>query len=219
MPHLTDFEPRKMASPMPDSQQQPMLQPQQHHQQLPQQTSPQPQHVQTSNDPSLTPQLQQQQPQPQLQQQSDNLVQSLTNVNKPQMATSSAPPQVNAPPRVLEYTPHFGPEGQTFTVTLQSNTDKSLRIGFGTLVVDTKQYAANGYITLSCTVPNFSITKWFVNKVPLYILQMDNDLVQESWPFGDFNYYDGKWRKQIKQNTKVDSCFLYLCMKEYMGGW
>ena len=27
-------------------------------------------------------------------------------------------------------------------MTLQSNTDKSLRIGFGTLVVDTKQYAA-----------------------------------------------------------------------------
>ncbi|KAG0377242.1 hypothetical protein BGX24_006451 [Mortierella sp. AD032] len=94
------------------------------------------------------------------------------------------------PPRVLEYSPHFGPEGQTFTVTLQSNSDKALRIGFGTLVVDTKQYAANGYVTLSCIVPNFAITKWFVNKVPLYVLQMENDMVMESWPFGDFNYYD-----------------------------
>ncbi|KAK3824666.1 MAG: hypothetical protein J3Q66DRAFT_94457 [Benniella sp.] len=96
----------------------------------------------------------------------------------------------NLPPRVLEYTPHFGPEGQTFTVTLQSNTDKILRIGFGTLVVDTKQYSASGYITLSCTVPSFAITKWFVSKVPLYVLRMENDMVMESWPFGDFNYYD-----------------------------
>ncbi|KAF9578076.1 hypothetical protein BGW38_006333, partial [Lunasporangiospora selenospora] len=94
------------------------------------------------------------------------------------------------PPKVLEYSPHYGPEGQTFTVTLQSNSDKALRIGFGTLVVDTKQYAANGYITLSCTVPNFAITKWFVNKVPLYVLQMENDMVMESWPFGDYSYYD-----------------------------
>ncbi|KAF9928241.1 hypothetical protein BGZ65_006364 [Modicella reniformis] len=96
------------------------------------------------------------------------------------------------PPRVLEYIPHCGPEGQTFTVTLQSNTDKTLRIGFGTLVVDTKQYAAGGYVTLSCTVPNFAITKWFVTKVPLYVLQMENDMVMESWPFGDYNYYDDK---------------------------
>ncbi|KAG0324351.1 hypothetical protein BG004_003494 [Podila humilis] len=94
------------------------------------------------------------------------------------------------PPRVLEYSPHYGPEGQTFTMTLQSNTDKTLRIGFGTLVVDTKQYSANGYVTLSCTVPAFAITKWFVSKVPLYVLQMENDMVMESWPFGDYNYYD-----------------------------
>ncbi|KAF9896590.1 hypothetical protein BX616_007160, partial [Lobosporangium transversale] len=96
----------------------------------------------------------------------------------------------SAPPRIFEYSPHFGPEGQTFTVTLQSNTDKTLRIGFGTLVVDTKQYSANGYVTLSCTVPNFAITKWFVNRVPLYVLQMENDMVMESWPFGDYCYYD-----------------------------
>ncbi|KAG0266188.1 hypothetical protein DFQ27_009955 [Actinomortierella ambigua] len=101
-------------------------------------------------------------------------------------ATAQAPTM----PRVLEYNPHFGPEGQTFTVTLQSNVDRQLRIGFGTLVVETRQYSANGYITLSCIVPNFAITKWFVNKVPLYVLQMENDLVLESWPFGDYTYYD-----------------------------
>lgn len=107
-----------------------------------------------------------------------------------QQMTNFKQPMQMQPPRVLEYSPHFGPEGQTFTVTLQSNSDKALRIGFGTLVVDTKQYAANGYVTLSCIVPNFAITKWFVNKVPLYVLQMENDMVMESWPFGDFNYYD-----------------------------
>jgi hypothetical protein len=107
------------------------------------------------------------------------------------MTSFKSQPIEVVPPRVLEYSPHFGPEGQTFTVTLQSNTDKTLRIGFGTLVVDTKQYAANGYVTLSCTVPNFAITKWFVSKVPLYVLQMENDMVMESWPFGDYNYYDG----------------------------
>ncbi|KAF8934870.1 hypothetical protein EDD21DRAFT_383887 [Dissophora ornata] len=97
--------------------------------------------------------------------------------------------QIQAP-RVLEYNPHFGSEGQAFTVTLQSSADRALRIGFGTLVVDTKQYAANGYVTLSCTIPSFAITKWFSNKVPLYVLQMENDMVLESWPFGDFTFYD-----------------------------
>ncbi|KAF9931359.1 hypothetical protein FBU30_010394 [Linnemannia zychae] len=107
-----------------------------------------------------------------------------------QQITGFKQPIQMQPPRVLEYSPYFGPEGQTFTVTLQSNSDKALRIGFGTLVVDTKQYAANGYVTLSCIVPNFAITKWFVNKVPLYVLQMENDMVMESWPFGDYNYCD-----------------------------
>ncbi|KAI1316143.1 hypothetical protein EDD11_010381 [Mortierella claussenii] len=106
-----------------------------------------------------------------------------------QMTSFKAPIQIQAP-RILEYTPQFGSENQTFTVTLQSSADKALRIGFGTLVVDTKQYAANGYVTLSCTIPSFSITKWFSNKVPLYVLQMENDMVLESWPFGDFTYYD-----------------------------
>ncbi|KAF9434539.1 hypothetical protein BGZ76_007853 [Entomortierella beljakovae] len=107
-----------------------------------------------------------------------------------QMATFKTQPVQLQPPRVLEYSPRFGSDGHTFTVTLQSSADKSLRIGFGTLVVDTKQYAANGYVTLSCTVPNFAITKWFSSKVPIYILQMENDMVLESWPFGDFTYYD-----------------------------
>ncbi|KAF9357000.1 hypothetical protein BGX34_009646 [Mortierella sp. NVP85] len=104
--------------------------------------------------------------------------QQLTNFKQPQA------------PRVLEYSPQFGSEGQTFTVTLQASSDKALRVGFGTLVVDTKQYAANGYVTLSCTIPSFAITKWFASKVPLYVLQMENDMVLESWPFGDFTYYD-----------------------------
>ncbi|KAF9936382.1 hypothetical protein BGZ65_002464 [Modicella reniformis] len=34
------------------------------------------------------------------------------------------------------------------------------------------------------------MTKWFASKVPLYVLQMENDMVLESWPFGDFTYYD-----------------------------
>ncbi|KAF9377174.1 hypothetical protein CPB97_010371, partial [Podila verticillata] len=112
--------------------------------------------------------------------------------SQPQLQISNfkAQPLPSHPPRVLEYSPHFGPEGQTFTVSLQAAGDKAFRIGFGTLVVDTKQYSANGYVTLSCTVPNFAITKWFVPKVPLYILQMENDMVLESWPFGDYNYYD-----------------------------
>ncbi|KAF9100350.1 hypothetical protein BGX29_006662 [Mortierella sp. GBA35] len=123
-------------------------------------------------------------------QQAQALQQQQSQPMQQQMTNFKAQPMQVQPPRVLEYSPHFGPEGQTFTVTLQSNSDKALRIGFGTLVVDTKQYAANGYVTLSCLVPNFAITKWFVPKVPLYVLQMENDMVMESWPFGDFNYYD-----------------------------
>ncbi|KAF9897033.1 hypothetical protein BX616_006310 [Lobosporangium transversale] len=119
-----------------------------------------------------------------------------------QMTAFKAPLQIQAP-RVLEFTPQFGNEGSTFTVTLQSSPDRSLRIGFGTLVVDTKQYAANGYVTLSCTVPNFSITKWFSNKVPLYVLQMENDMVLESWPFGDFTYYDDPQSKRLSTDRSI----------------
>ncbi|KAF9549890.1 hypothetical protein EC957_002461 [Mortierella hygrophila] len=169
---LTDFEPRKFA-PMPESQQQPSQQP-----------APQQQPQQSTRTPQ-TPQQQLLQTDP-LQ----------------QMTSFKSQPIETVPPRVLEYSPHFGPEGQTFTVTLQSNTDKTLRIGFGTLVVDTKQYAANGYVTLSCTVPNFAITKWFVSKVPLYVLQMENDMVMESWPFGDYNYYDDNSQSNTSKSNK-----------------
>ncbi|KAG0229721.1 hypothetical protein BGX31_006139 [Mortierella sp. GBA43] len=106
-----------------------------------------------------------------------------------QMTSFKQPLQIQAP-RVLEYSPQFGREGHSFTVTLQANADKALRVGFGTLVVDTKQWAANGYVTLTCTVPSFAITKWFSSKVPLYVLQMENDMVLESWPFGDFTYFE-----------------------------
>ncbi|KAG0315560.1 hypothetical protein BGZ99_007404 [Dissophora globulifera] len=110
---------------------------------------------------------------------------------QPQMQSIhfKAPLQIQAP-RVLEYSPQFGFEDQAFTVTLQSSADRILRVGFGTLVVDTKQYAANGYVTLSCTIPSFAITRWPTNKVPLYVLQMENEMVLQSWPFGDFTFYD-----------------------------
>jgi hypothetical protein len=113
--------------------------------------------------------------------------------------------KTSQPPRVLEYTPHYGPEGQPFTVTLQASAEKALRIGFGTLVVDTKQYAANGYVTLTCTVPNFAITKWFVSKVPLYVLQMENDMVMESWPFGDYSYYEDTQSNGLNNNNANNS--------------
>ncbi|KAF9337486.1 hypothetical protein BG006_004513 [Podila minutissima] len=158
----SDFEPRKFT-PMSELQPQP--------------TTPQ-DSTQTNISQSLTPTSQNS---PVSQQQLPESIQQLTSFKTPLPVL---------PPRVLEYAPHYGPEGQTFTMTLQSNTEKTLRIGFGTLVVDTKQYSANGYVTLSCTVPSFAITKWFVSKVPLYVLQMENDMVMESWPFGDYNYYD-----------------------------
>ncbi|KAG0048407.1 hypothetical protein BGZ83_006615 [Gryganskiella cystojenkinii] len=107
-----------------------------------------------------------------------------------QMTNFKSQPLQPQPPRVLEYNPHYGPGGQMLTVTLQVISDNALRIAFGTLVVDTKQYAANGYVTLSCTVPSFAITRWFTSKVPLYVLQMENDMVKESWPFGDYSYYE-----------------------------
>ncbi|KAF9920585.1 hypothetical protein FBU30_009562 [Linnemannia zychae] len=155
----------------------------------PQQSTPQPAPQQQQQQPTHTPQS------PQLQ------------AELQQMTSFKSQPLETVPPRVLEYSPHFGPEGQTFTVTLQSNTDKTLRIGFGTLVVDTKQYAANGYITLSCTVPNFAITKWFVSKVPLYVLRMENDMVMESWPFGDYNYYDDNGQNNNNSGNKRGGVF------------
>ncbi|KAF9281533.1 hypothetical protein BGZ74_002327 [Mortierella antarctica] len=162
MSAIQNFEPRKFT-PMSELQPQP--------------TTPQ-DSTQTNISQSLTPTSQNS---PVSQQQLPESIQQLTSFKTPLPVL---------PPRVLEYSPHYGPEGQTFTMTLQSNTEKTLRIGFGTLVVDTKQYSANGYVTLSCTVPSFAITKWFVSKVPLYVLQMENDMVMESWPFGDYNYYD-----------------------------
>ncbi|CAO3573966.1 unnamed protein product [Mortierella alpina] len=174
MSAIQNFEPRKFA-PMPESQS----------------SSQQSAQSQQADSAPPTPQLEPQT----LQQQSADQLQ--------QLGSFKSQPVELAPPRVLEYSPHFGPEGQTFTVTLQSSTDKTLRIGFGTLVVDTKQYSANGYVTLSCTVPNFAITKWFVNKVPLYVLQMENDMVLESWPFGDYNYYEDV-SQQSSNNKRVE---------------
>ncbi|KAF9161695.1 hypothetical protein BGX20_002010 [Mortierella sp. AD010] len=178
----SDFEPRKFA-PTPES---PVQQ------------------LQAPHTPDQQQQQQQQQPQPHSQQPQQQQQQSAEQLQQ-QMAAFKTQPIDVVPPRVLEFSPHFGPEGQAFTVTLQSNTDRTLRIGFGTLVVDTKQYSANGYVTLSCTVPNFAITKWFVNKVPLYVLQMENDMVMESWPFGDFNYYDDNSQgTNSNKRTSVD---------------
>ncbi|KAI1318105.1 hypothetical protein EDD11_007157 [Mortierella claussenii] len=174
MSAIQNFEPRKFA-PMPDSPSQQQQQSQLQSDQVP--STPRQDTTQSQS--------------------SADLLQQQMSAFKPQVVES-------APPRVLEYSPHFGPEGQTFTVTLQSNTDKTLRIGFGTLVVDTKQYSANGYVTLSCTVPNFAITKWFVNKVPLYVLQMENDMVMESWPFGDYSYYDDNSQGNTTKRSNVD---------------
>ncbi|KAF9433161.1 hypothetical protein BGZ76_009811 [Entomortierella beljakovae] len=120
---------------------------------------------------TLTPESPVQQP-PQMQQVSgtlDQQQQQTAEQLKQQMAVFKTQTVDAVPPRVHEYSPHFGPEGQTFTVTLQSNTDKTLRIGF----------------------------------VPLYVLQMENDMVMHSWPFGDYNYYDADNSQATNSNKRA----------------
>ncbi|RUS14003.1 hypothetical protein BC938DRAFT_477576 [Jimgerdemannia flammicorona] len=107
-------------------------------------------------------------------------------------------------PRVLNFSPQYGPEGVAFTVALQfSSPGKQLKLGFGSLVVETKQLSMPGYTTLSTTVPNFAFTKWHTSKVPLHILVLEDDIVVESWCFGEFAY----WEASIKNERKRGSSF------------
>ncbi|OZJ03601.1 hypothetical protein BZG36_03696 [Bifiguratus adelaidae] len=107
-------------------------------------------------------------------------------------------------PRVLEYSPQYGPEGTAFTMVLQFHQpDKHLKLGFGSLIVDTKQLSGPGYTTLTASVPPFGQTKWHLSKVPLYLLVLENDIVVNSWWFGEYTYVDGSY--DDKMNRKRDA--------------
>ncbi|ORX99653.1 hypothetical protein K493DRAFT_299273 [Basidiobolus meristosporus CBS 931.73] len=91
-------------------------------------------------------------------------------------------------PRVLQYYPRGGMEGMPFTVVLQFCPKEQLKLGFGTHVVNTKQWNAHGYTTLTASIPEFAETKWFTPKVPVCILAVEQGIVLDSWYFGEYKY-------------------------------
>ncbi|KAK9751758.1 hypothetical protein K7432_018090, partial [Basidiobolus ranarum] len=93
-------------------------------------------------------------------------------------------------PRVLQYYPRGGMEGMPFTVVLQFCPKEQLKLGFGTHVVNTKQWNAHGYTTLTASIPEFVETKWFTPKVPVCILAVEQGVVLDSWYFGEYKYND-----------------------------
>ncbi|KAL1923897.1 uncharacterized protein VTP21DRAFT_6932 [Calcarisporiella thermophila] len=117
-----------------------------------------------------------------------------TLAQPPQPPPHQGQPGLQSPAlRVLHYSPQHGQEGTPFTVALQvPQLEKTLKLGFGTLIVDTKQLNTPSYATLSTNVPAFSLTKWNSGRVPVYILVLDNDTVVDSRYFGDFTYEDRK---------------------------
>ncbi|KAK9766104.1 hypothetical protein K7432_005066 [Basidiobolus ranarum] len=124
-------------------------------------------------------------------------------------ARTPSPAESNQPrniprPRVLQYYPRGGLEGMPFTVVLQFCPKEQLKLGFGTHVVNTKQWNAHGYTTLTASIPEFVETKWFTPKVPVCILAVEQGIVLDSWYFGEYTYKDDLL---LNQNSSLDSNF------------
>ncbi|KAI8576575.1 hypothetical protein K450DRAFT_256278 [Umbelopsis ramanniana AG] len=94
------------------------------------------------------------------------------------------------PPRIYEFTPQQGVEGDLLTITLASDQPGlPLKIGFGSFIADTKQLQHPTYTTLTTRVPSFSLTRCHELGVPLSIIAWSGDNeVTDSWLVGYFFY-------------------------------
>jgi hypothetical protein len=94
------------------------------------------------------------------------------------------------PPRIYEFTPQQGVEGDLLTITLASDQPGlPLKIGFGSFIAETKQLQQPTYTTLTTRVPSFSLTRCHELGVPLSIITWSGDNeVTDSWLVGYFIY-------------------------------
>lgn len=94
------------------------------------------------------------------------------------------------PPRIYEFTPQQGVEGDLLTITLASDQPgHPLKIGFGSFIAETKQLQQPTYTTLTTRVPSFSLTRCHELGVPLSIITWSGDNeVTDSWLVGYFIY-------------------------------
>lgn len=96
-------------------------------------------------------------------------------------------------PQVLTISPQHGAEGTAVTVTLQfAPPEKRLKLAFGDFLVDTKQLnnANGGATSLIACAPNFANTGCENTKVPLYVVDFEDD--NESVMIGIFSYVESK---------------------------
>ncbi|RCI04951.1 hypothetical protein CU098_001551, partial [Rhizopus stolonifer] len=105
------------------------------------------------------------------------------------------------PPRILDYGPFQGQEGDTFHInfTLQQSLDPSyaLRIAFDSCFT-TCHFSVNPVtqvVTLHTTVPNSNVlTCTDLSRVPVYliVMQQEDQKIIDSWLVGYFSYYSRK---------------------------
>lgn len=94
------------------------------------------------------------------------------------------------PPRIYEFAPQHGAEGEVLTITLTSEQPGlPLKIGFGSFIAETKQLYQPQYTTLTTRVPAFSLTRCHELGVPLSIIAWSGDNeATDSWLVGYFVY-------------------------------
>ncbi|KAJ2963485.1 hypothetical protein NQZ79_g1568 [Umbelopsis isabellina] len=94
------------------------------------------------------------------------------------------------PPRIYEFAPQHGAEGEVLTITLTSEQPGlPLKIGFGSFIAETKQLYQPQYTTLTARVPAFSLTRCHELGVPLSIIAWSGDNeATDSWLVGYFVY-------------------------------
>jgi hypothetical protein len=94
------------------------------------------------------------------------------------------------PPRIYEYSPQQGAEGDLLTITLTSEQPGlPLKIGFGSFIAETKQLQQPTFTTLTTRVPAFSLTRCHELGVPLSIIAWSGDNeATDSWLVGYFIY-------------------------------
>lgn len=122
---------------------------------------------------------------------------------------------------VLGYTPRRGDESSTFWATVRYEGDASpkitqLKLGFGSFIVpDTKCTSTQSSddpsaskMMLMCRVPAFVWVGWFMRKVPVYVLVIDEDHKEKQSTVTTADVEIGKKRKQETEFVVVDSWFI-----------
>jgi hypothetical protein len=125
------------------------------------------------------------------------------------------------PPRIYEYSPQQGAEGDLLTISLTSEQPGlPLKIGFGSFIADTKQLHQPTYTTLTARVPAFSLTRCRELGVPLSIIAWSGDNeATDSWLVGYFIYNLGMVYFSFSPFIWLCPCVLHILLLLPAPGW